>query len=205
MSQEELTKEQEAASTESEGTTTPPEDKASENAGSESNDSEQASEHYKDNKEETPSKSQDDIAFEKFKERKKQREEKKPDVDIKEELSAIEARLRAEFRAEKEAEAIRAAASSDDEAERIEYILETKVKRTDNFKEDLATAKFLANKDKYENIAKESGAMANAQNAGARTSGITADAGTESQFSAKEQELFAKFGLDPKTGKPLKK
>ena len=193
MSQEELKKQEEALN--QKDATTPDDKEKSTTTEDESKD--ESSEHYKNNKEGQNSESQDDVAFNKFKERKLKREDTKPEADFDSKLNEMEARLRAELRAEKDAESIKAIASSDDEAERIEFILETKIRRTDNFQEDLANAKFLANKSQYEELQKETGAMASARNAGTRTSSAKQGGDAPTQYNDQELALFAKFGLDP--------
>ncbi len=193
MSQEELKKQEEALN--QKDATTPDDKEKSTTTEDESKD--ESSEHYKNNKEGQNSESQDDVAFNKFKERKLKREDTKPEADFDSKLNEMEARLRAELRAEKDAESIKAIASSDDEAERIEFILETKIRRTDNFQEDLANAKFLANKSQYEELQKETGAMASARNSGNRTSSAKQGGDAPTQYNDQELALFAKFGLDP--------
>lgn len=136
-----------------------------------------------------------------YQERKKQQS---PDLSAK--LDEIREELRAELRAEREAEALAEVASSDEEREAIRDALNNKIKRTGNLLEDLRVAKIVANSAKYEQVAREAGNVQNAKGFGQRTSGaVYGGESSESPYSPSQQALLARYGLDPKTGKPLPK
>ena len=66
------------------------------------------------------------------------------------------------------------------------------------------TLSHLSRKRLLKNLEKEAGAIQRSSMSGMRTASAgNIDAKPESNFTPEEQNLISKFGLDPKTGKPL--
>lgn len=114
------------------------------------------------------------------------------------------AKIREEMLAERERDLISSVATSEEEAEKINFYL-GRIKRSTSLSDDVQMAKFLANRSKYENLEKELEPIKRSSQTGIRSSAETYGGNKEqgSQFSDAERALFAKYGLDG-NGKPIK-
>jgi hypothetical protein len=133
----------------------------------------------------------------KQKESKDESDKKYIDEDILEQKMSS---LRQELLQEKEMDFVKSVSSSEDQAKLIFHHLENTVKRTGDLVEDVKLARFLANRNKYEQLEKELPAIQNSQRFGRTVQGQPQE-NNQKNYSPQELALMAKFGIDPNTGK----